>query len=102
QSEEPVLCLVDPGVEPGVSFSRWDKELDFHLFEFTGTENEVARGDFVAEGFTDLADTKGWFLTRGIHHVQEVQVHALGGLGAQVVQAFFISNWAKEGTDQTR
>ena len=63
---------------------RHAEKFQFHLFKFTGPEDEIARRDFVAEGFADLADAKGQFFTRGTQHVFEVDKNALCGFGPQV------------------
>src|SRR5262245_19348155 len=64
KGEIPVEACFPPILEPlhgGVGF---DEELHLHLLELTGAKDEVARGDFIAEGFTDLGDAEGDFLAR--------------------------------------
>ena len=56
----------------------------FHLLEFAGAEDEIARGDFVAEGFADLGDAEGDFDAGGVDDVFEVEKDALGGFGAEI------------------
>lgn len=51
---EPVVCPLEAG-------AWFYEEFEFHLFEFSGAEGEVARVDFVAEGFADLGDAEGEF-----------------------------------------
>src|SRR3972149_5435535 len=48
------------------------------------TEDEVPRGDLVAERLADLGDAERDLLPGGPLHVQEVDVDPLGGLGPQV------------------
>ena len=63
---------------------RRHEELHLHLLELTGAEDEVARGDLVAERLADLRDAERRLLAgRGLH-VLEVDEDALGRLGAQV------------------
>ena len=73
-----------PVVEPLVILRRIDEELHLHLFEFAGAEDEIAGGDFVAEGFADLGDTERHFLAGGPHDVEEVDIDALRGFGTHV------------------
>ncbi len=58
QRLQEVNSIVFPVCEPLQLRSRFAEEFQLHLFEFSGTENEVSRGDFVTEGFTYLCDTK--------------------------------------------
>ena len=67
---------------------RLDEELHLHLLELTGAEDEVARGDLVAEALADLADAERRLAARRGDHVGEVDEDALRGLGPQIVQAF--------------
>ena len=61
-----------------------DEILHLHLLKLAGAEDEVTRGDFVAERFTDLGDTEGQFHAAGIDDILEVDEHALGGFGAEI------------------
>ena len=63
QIDIPLQTSVAPILVPLWAFSRRNKELEFHLFKFTRTEDEVAWSNFVAETFTDLSDTKRRLLT---------------------------------------
>ena len=83
--DEPVDAGVEPlAVERTPVGIRRDEVFDLHLLEFTGAEDEVARGDFVAKGLADLGDAEGDFNAAGIDDVLVVGKDALGGLGAQV------------------
>jgi hypothetical protein len=56
---QPVVAEGAPVLEPlqiGVGLAE---ELQLHLLELAGAEDEVARGDLVAEGLADLADAEG-------------------------------------------
>src|SRR5699024_8141461 len=63
-------------------------------------EDEVARGDLVAEGLADLTDAERGLLTGRGDHVEEVHEDALCGLGAQEVQARLAGDGAEVGLDQ--
>src|SRR5262245_1257165 len=56
QAEIPVEACFPPMLEPLHGGVRFDEELHLHLLELTGTKDEIARGDFIAEGFADLGD----------------------------------------------
>ena len=58
--------------------------LDFHLLEFAGTEDVVARVDLIAEGFADLRDAKGELLARCVEHIAEIHKDRLRGLRAEI------------------
>ena len=57
---------------------------NFHLLELTRAEGEVTRVDFVAEGFTDLRDSKGKLHAVGVHHVFVLHKNGLRGLRTEV------------------
>ncbi len=50
-----------------------DEELQFHLLELAGPEDEVAGGDLVSEGLADLADPERDLPAGGALDVPEVQ-----------------------------
>ena len=77
-----------------------DEELHLHLLELPGPEDEVARGDLVAERLADLADAERDLLARGLQHVLEVDEDALRGLRAQVGQARLVLDRAQVGAEQ--
>src|SRR5205814_4977587 len=54
----PAEALLDPALVPFLVGAGLDEELHLHLLELPGAEDEVARGDLVAEGLTDLADAE--------------------------------------------
>ena len=60
------------------------EELELHLLELAGAEDEVVGRDLVAEALADLGDAERRLLARGLQHVGEVGEHALRRLGAQV------------------
>ena len=58
-----------PVVEPLQIGAGLAEELQLHLLELPGTEDEVAGGDFIAEGLADLADAEGQLLAGGTLHI---------------------------------
>ena len=80
----PAEALLEPVVEPPRRLVGRDEVLQLHELELPGAEDEVLRGDLVAEGLAHLGDPEGRLLARGALHVGEVREHALGGLGPQV------------------
>lgn len=83
--DEPVPAVLDPVL---VSFGpidvRGDEVFDLHLLEFAGAEDEVARGDLVAEGLTDLGDAERNLYAAGVDDVFVVGEDALGSFWAKV------------------
>ncbi len=73
-----------PVVEPLEVGAGLAEELQLHLLELTDAEDEVARGDLVAEGFADLADAEGQLAAGGALGVDEVGEDALGRLGTEI------------------
>src|SRR6266850_375192 len=84
KAEIPVEACFPPMLEPlhgGVGF---DEELHLHLLELTGAKDEVAWGDFIAEGFADLGDAEGDFLARWLLYITKIDVAPLRGFRPQV------------------
>jgi hypothetical protein len=54
----PAGALVDPVLVPVLVGAGLDEELHLHLLELAGAEDEVARGDLVAEALADLGDAE--------------------------------------------
>ena len=80
QSQQPVTAETSPVLEPFQISTRLAEELQLHLLKFTGTEGEVARGDLVTEGLTDLADTERNFLSGCTLYILEVYKNTLCSL----------------------
>ena len=95
----PVGALVDPVLVPFLVGAGLDEVLHLHLLELARAEDEVARGDLVAERLADLADAERRLLAGRAHDVGEVHEDALRGLGAQVVQAGLVLDRAEVGLE---
>ena len=81
----PGAALRQPHLERlGGRLLRADEVLHLHLLELAHPEDEVARADLVAERLADLGDPERQLLARRLQDVLEVDVRALGRLGAQV------------------
>src|SRR4029450_13949838 len=76
-------ALLDPGVEPALVGARLDEELELHLLELAGPEDEVPRGDLVAERLADLGDPERDLLAADLLDDREVDKDPLGRLGPQ-------------------
>ena len=100
QIHVPGPAVVDPVLVPLLVGARLAEELHLHLLELAGAEDEVARGDLVAEGLADLADAEGRLLAGRAHDIDEVDEDALSGLGSQVVQAGLVVDGAEIGLEQ--
>ncbi|MBG9885300.1 hypothetical protein ABE10_01595, partial [Bacillus toyonensis] len=100
QIDEPVPARLDPVLEPLLRLGGRGEELDLHLLELAGAEDEIARGDLVAEGLADLADAERRLLAARREHVGEVHEDALGGLRSHVVQAGLVVDHAEIRLDQ--
>ena len=55
QIHQPLAAELPPVLEPLQIGARLAEELQLHLLELPDAENEVTRGDLVAEGLADLA-----------------------------------------------
>jgi hypothetical protein len=95
----PAQPLVDPVLVPLLVLAGLDEELHLHLLELAGAEDEVAGRDLVAEALAGLGDAERRLLARGLADVEEVDEDALGGLGAQVVQARLVLDDAEIGLE---
>src|SRR3989339_1403053 len=74
-----------------------NKVFNFHLFEFTRTENKISWSDFVAKGFTDLRHSKRNTLSACSDHVWEIHKHRLSCLRSEVGNRGRIFFWSKPG-----
>ena len=83
-AQQPVVAEGAPVVEPLQIGAGLAEELQLHLLELPDAEDEVARGDLVAEGLTDLAHAEGQLAAGGALGVDEVGEDALRRLRPQV------------------
>ena len=82
--EQELMAVVLPVCEPLEVGAGLAEELKLHLFELTGAENEVAGGNFVTEGLTDLRNTEGQLFARGALCCGEVYKDTLRGFGTKI------------------
>ena len=90
QADVPVAPLVDPILVPFFVGSGLDEEFHFHLLELARAENKISRCDLVAEGLSNLPDSKRGALAGRRHDVLEIDENALRRLGSKVVEARFV------------
>ena len=88
-----------PVVEPLKVGARLAEELELHLLELAHAEDEVARGDLVAEGLADLTDAERQLFARGALDIVEVDKDALRGLGTEVDGVLRVLGHALEGLE---
>ena len=86
----PRQAILQPLIEPFFAFRWANKELDLHLFEFTGAKGEISGVDLVSKGFSDLGDSKREFFARNLENILKLDEHGLCGFGAEVGQVAFI------------
>jgi hypothetical protein len=84
QLHVPLQPLVHPVVVPTLCLGGRHEELHLHLLELERPEDEVARGDLVAERLTDLRDSERRLLAGVLEGGLEVEEDALRGLGSEV------------------
>ena len=99
QVHKPLAAVVLPVGEPFQIGAGLHEELQFHLLEFPGPEDEVAGGDFVTEAFPYLGHPKGDLLAAGALDVHKVDKDALGSLRPEVEGAFAVLGGALEGLE---
>ena len=98
QIDVPIPALIQPVVMPLFVGSWLNKEFHFHLLEFTRPENEVTRGNFIAETLSGLTDSKWWLFARRIHHIQVVHKDSLCCFWSQVVNGACIFDGTNGGS----
>ena len=99
QGQQEVVAVGTPVIEPLKVGARLAEELQLHLFELTDPEDEVARGDLVAEGFADLTNAEWDLPAAGPLNVGKVHEDALGRLGPQVHRVLRVLGDALEGLE---
>lgn len=81
---EPIAAEAAPVIKPFKVCARLAEEFKLHLLEFTHAENKFTRCDFVSEGFADLCNAEGNFLSCCSLHICEVYENALCRFGAKI------------------
>ena len=84
QANQPVVAVGPPVLEPLQVRVRLAEELQLHLLKLPDAEDEVARGNLVAEALAHLAHAEGELSSGGPLDGGEVDKDALGGLGPEV------------------
>ena len=84
QAAKEVIAVFAPVFIPIKLGAGLAEKLKLHLLKFPCAEDEVARSDLVAEGFTDLCDTEGDLFAHAALDVQEVDEDTLRRLGTQI------------------
>jgi hypothetical protein len=81
EAGQPVQVGLEPGLESRLLLAGADEVLQLHLLQLPQAEDEVPRGDLVAEGFADLGDAEGELLPGRLLDEPEVGEDGLGRLG---------------------
>ena len=84
QANQPVVAVGPPVLEPLQVRVGLAEEFQLHLLELPDAEDEVARGDFIAEALAHLAHAEGELPPGGPLNGGEVDEDALGGLGPEI------------------
>lgn len=73
----PFESIVHPSVEMTWRLGRWDKVLEFHLFEFRSSKYGMFEIDFVSKRFANLRDSKRRYQSGDPLTVQVVEENTL-------------------------
>ncbi len=84
EAKEPVPLFLFDALVVVFVFARFDEILCVGLFEFAAAEEEVARGDFVAESFADLSNTKRYLDATGIDDILKIEIDTLAGFARKI------------------
>ncbi len=84
EAEEPVPLFLLDALVIILVFAGFDEILCVGLFELAATEEKVAGGDFVTEGFADLGDTEGDFDAASIDDVLKIEIDTLAGFARKI------------------
>src|SRR6476646_7703197 len=88
-----------PVLVPFFLCARTDEKLHFHLLKLAHTEDKLAGYNLVAECLTNLGNTKRYFHTCGLLHVEEIYEDTLCSFWAQVNSISIFGNRAKLGRE---
>ena len=78
KSRVPAKSFFFPIIIPLYFFSRLNKELHFHLFKFTHSENELPGNYFIPKCFSGLRNSKRNFHSTGFLNIQKINKNTLG------------------------
>ena len=84
EAEEPVPLFFFDALVVVFVFAGFDEILCVGLLEFAATEEKVAGGDFVTEGFADLGDTERHLDATGIDDILKVEIDTLAGFARKI------------------
>ena len=96
EADDPVHAEIAPVREPVVIIIGLAEEFHFHLLELTGSEDEVARCDLIAEGLADLTDAERKLFSVCALNILEINEHTLGCFRSQVNGALGVFQCALE------
>ena len=96
QGLQPVDAVLLPISKPFQIRIGLAEELQLHLFKLPCTEGKVTRRDLVAEGLSDLGNTKGNLFPGGSLNILKVYKNTLGRLRTKVNRVLSILGHALE------
>ena len=99
QGQQPFFHEILPIGKPFEVRARLAEEFQLHLLEFARAECEIARSDFVPEGFSDLADAEGNFLSGRSLDIFKIDENALGRLRTEIDRILGVFRDALEGLE---
>ncbi len=77
EGKQPVFAEFLPILIPFKIRTGFTEKFQLHLFKFTGTESKIAGGNFITEGFSDLADSERNFLSGSTLNIFKVDKNTL-------------------------
>ena len=99
ERKQPAEAVILPIAEPFELGSGLAEEFKLHLLKFTYAEDEVARGDFVSEGFAHLSHAERDFAAGGALYILKVNEYALRGLRAEINLGLTVLGYALVGLE---
>ena len=84
EAKEPVPLFFFDALVVVFVFAGFDEILCVGLLEFAATEEKVAGGDFITEGFADLGNTKRYLDTASIDDILKVEINTLAGFARKI------------------
>src|SRR5678816_2244876 len=95
KAQVPPHSFFFPELIPFLLCAGPDKELHFHLFKFSHSENELPGNDLITKCFSNLSDTKRYLHPACFLNIQEIHKNALRSFRSQVNFICFICNTAE-------